>query len=503
VCLLISFCGVQGVGGILSNLHFLTLSLAAALGAQAQNSGAAFNLPPCAGDSATDDTPILWNAMRQSSSSIFFLSPSRTCYVNFAGPFRLPVGIKLIGTPGRSILRPYTTSKSLAQIDNSDITFEGLTFDAHAPVISGTQDSLIFVMNASRVNLVNNRFLPSPGGSMQRGNAVWYYNSSGRIQDNDFSDFRNQIIVRAASGLNPEISITGNHLHDNSVAGGNAIAISNDGGSVKVDLPAVIEANTIQNIHASSSSTGQDGNAVDIYLANHVRVSNNHVENVAFSCYRSASSDDAAFTANYCAGTGETAAYSEFTSTHNQWLNNYFANAHGACLNLTNLNVGGEMHTAIGNHMLKCGSSGIHAEGNAVVYGNTIDQSGNGVLIGYGSYGVNVLVKDNLITDTSGSNITQFGIGVEAGANSGVQIEGNRIDLGANWIITTEFGAPSSSTAMPPSLTVRNQALTFAMLGSPSDGSLVYCPNCRPTPVCLPNGGGAFAKRVSGAWVCQ
>lgn len=487
----------------MSNLHFLALAFAAAQGAQAQNSGAAFNLPPCAGDSATDDTPILWNAMKQSSSSIFFLSPAKTCYVNFAGSFRLPGGIKLIGTPGRSLIRPFTTSKSLAEIDSSDITFEGLTFDAHTSVFSGTQDSLIFVAKAERVNLVNNRFLPSPSGSMQRGNAVWYYDSSGRIQDNDFSDFRNQITVRADSGVNPAISIIGNDLHDNSAAGGNAIAISNDGGSVKVDLPAVIEANTIENIYASSGSTGQDGNAIDVYLAKHVRVSNNRAQSVAFSCYRSASSDDVTFTANHCSSTGETAAYSEFTSTHNQWLNNYFENAHGACLNLTNLNVGGEMHTAIGNHMVRCGSSGIHAEGNAVVYGNTIDQSGNGVLIGYGTYGVNVLVKDNLIADTSGGHITQFGIGVEAGASSGIQIEGNRIDLGANWIIATEYGVASTASAMPPSLTIRNQALMFAMLGSPSDGSLVYCPNCRPTAVCLPDGRGAFAKRVGGAWSCQ
>lgn len=43
----------------------------------------------------------------------------------------------------------------------------------------------------------------------------------------------------------------------------------------------------------------------------------------------------------------------------------------------------------------------------------------------------------------------------------------------------------------------------FNALGNSPNGSLVYCPDCMPTPVCAGKGTGAFAKRINNAWKCD
>ncbi len=487
-------------------ITYFLLFLFIPVGIFAQTTGAAFNLPACAGNPAIDDTPMLWRALNTSSSNVFFLSPARECYVNFVNAYTLPRAIKIVGTPGRSVLTPFTQTKSLAVVSNSDLVIEGVTFDAGASTLNGAQNTLIFVANAKRVSFVNDVFMSSAQGGTSSGNALWYWDSSGTIQGNDFSSFQNQVIVKADPGVNPSVAILNNNLHDNSTAGGNAIAISNDGGSTKIDASVLIDGNNISNISASTSSTGQDGNAVDIWLVNHTRISHNHVNTVRFSCFRSASSDDSVFNGNSCLNAGESAAYSEFTSLHNQWLDNYFEASAGSCLNLTNLDVGGQLHSAIGNHMVRCGTNGIAAEGNALVIGNVIDQAQYAILIGYGAYGTNVLVKDNLITDTSGSGITKFGVGIEYGVTSGIEVEGNKVSIAQNAIIPTSYGLPNPSASMPAALTIRNQSLTFSMLGSPANGSMVYCTDCVSGVMpmtCKAGGSGAFAKRVNHNWSCQ
>ncbi len=44
---------------------------------------------------------------------------------------------------------------------------------------------------------------------------------------------------------------------------------------------------------------------------------------------------------------------------------------------------------------------------------------------------------------------------------------------------------------------------SFKDLGSPRDGSMKFCPDCRMTNPCTASGSGAFAKRINGSWVCN
>jgi hypothetical protein len=45
--------------------------------------------------------------------------------------------------------------------------------------------------------------------------------------------------------------------------------------------------------------------------------------------------------------------------------------------------------------------------------------------------------------------------------------------------------------------------ITFANLGTPANGTIVYCSNCTVANPCATAGTGAFAKRLNGAWVCN
>lgn len=48
-----------------------------------------------------------------------------------------------------------------------------------------------------------------------------------------------------------------------------------------------------------------------------------------------------------------------------------------------------------------------------------------------------------------------------------------------------------------------NGGVAFASLGTPANGTFVYCNNCTIANPCAGAGTGAFAKRLNGAWVCN
>ena len=45
--------------------------------------------------------------------------------------------------------------------------------------------------------------------------------------------------------------------------------------------------------------------------------------------------------------------------------------------------------------------------------------------------------------------------------------------------------------------------VTFANLGTPANGAVVYCSNCTVAATCASGGTGALAKRLNNAWVCN
>lgn len=50
---------------------------------------------------------------------------------------------------------------------------------------------------------------------------------------------------------------------------------------------------------------------------------------------------------------------------------------------------------------------------------------------------------------------------------------------------------------------VRQTGVTFAALGTPVNGTLLYCSDCTIANPCASGGTGAFAKRLNAVWVCN
>lgn len=78
----------------------------------------------------------------------------------------------------------------------------------------------------------------------------------------------------------------------------------------------------------------------------------------------------------------------------------------------------------------------------------------------------------------------------------------------AKWFIGT---APTGSNNLTPTgaVTLGTQngidftGSTFAALGVPANGRIIYCTDCTVANPCAGAGTGAFAKRLNGAWVCN
>jgi hypothetical protein len=46
-------------------------------------------------------------------------------------------------------------------------------------------------------------------------------------------------------------------------------------------------------------------------------------------------------------------------------------------------------------------------------------------------------------------------------------------------------------------------SIAFANLGTPANGTMVYCADCAIANPCAGSGTGAFAKRLNSAWICN
>ncbi len=83
-----------------------------------------------------------------------------------------------------------------------------------------------------------------------------------------------------------------------------------------------------------------------------------------------------------------------------------------------------------------------------------------------------------------------------------------------NGVVTFALGGANMTVAqVTASSYVISSGVAFASLGTPANGSLIYCTDCTETTpascpvtqascICAASGNGAFARRVNGAWYC-
>jgi hypothetical protein len=76
-----------------------------------------------------------------------------------------------------------------------------------------------------------------------------------------------------------------------------------------------------------------------------------------------------------------------------------------------------------------------------------------------------------------------------------------RVQVAGKWI---RFGDSVTDPNVEfPGAAMRLKATVFGNLGTPTNGTIMYCSNCTITNPCAGGGTGALAKRLNGVWVCN
>ncbi|MBB5045226.1 TIGR03808 family TAT-translocated repetitive protein [Shinella fusca] len=171
----------------------------------------------------------------------------------------------------------------------------------------------------------------------------------------------------------------------------------------------IVTGNRIARIGARSGGTGQYGNGINIFRADDVMISGNHISDCAFSAIRSNAGSNVQISGNTCLGSGETAIYSEFGFEGAVVNGNLIDGAANGIL-IVNFNEGGRLASVTGNvvrnlrlegpyvHDGAGFGFGIAVEADTVVSGNTVENAPKwGLVLGWGPYMRGLVATGNLV----------------------------------------------------------------------------------------------------------
>jgi uncharacterized secreted repeat protein (TIGR03808 family) len=241
--------------------------------------------------------------------------------------------------------------------------------------------------------------------------------SSGRITELVVDGFSDGIFALDSTGL----EISSNRVR-NCANGGIRVWSSNEGGAQDGTL---VSGNDISAIR-SGGGNGQNGNGINVYRANGVRVIGNRMRGCDFSAIRLNTTNDTIVSGNTCLDSGEVAIFSEFAFSGSVIADNIIDGA-AQGISMTNFDSGGRLATCTGNIVRNIAPLsrvnpdttpvGIFAEADAVIANNAVELvPGLGIGAGWGPYLRDVVVTGNVIRECD------IGIGVSVAEGAGAAV---------------------------------------------------------------------------------
>lgn len=145
------------------------------------------------------------------------------------------------------------------------------------------------------------------------------------------------------------------------------------------------------------------------------------------------------------------------------------------------------------------------ATGNFSFSGNVMDLTGSGAM----SLGTTVATSGQIGKTWDGSSATghikwdaggvYLGSHNDVGNDDTFQVQNGEQDHIVSAVRVLQLLA--SGSTFTGTVTLGNSAQ--ASLGTPANGTLLYCTDCTVANPCGSGGSGALAKRINGAWVCN
>ena len=360
-------------------------------------------------DSDVDQSSALQTALHAASGTGYLRLPAGRFRV--AG-VRFPGNLVIEGVPGATWLvgmgQMIGAVSAQSNVVLRDIGFAG---------DSGTE-ALFGVEASDGITLDRCLFRDSPG------TALSLYRSAATIRDCDFAGHGDAAIhALDSTGL----LISGNRIADCGNAGIRVWRSETgpDG--------SIVSHNRIARIDWRGGGNGQNGNGINVYLADEVLVTDNHIADCAFTAIRLNTTRNTIVSDNQCFNSGEVAIFSEFGFSGSVIANNIVDGAAGG-ITMTNLDTGGEVAVCSGNIVRNIFPRsavnpdttpfGIFAEAEAAITGNVVENvPGTAIGAGWGPYLRNVLVASNVV------RMSRIGIAVSLADGAGaVTLSANLVD---------------------------------------------------------------------------
>ncbi|MBL0374445.1 TIGR03808 family TAT-translocated repetitive protein [Rhizobium sp. KVB221] len=306
----------------------------------------------------------------------------------------LPDNVRLQGVAGATRLVYGGEGKFLGATGAKFISLSGLVIDGANRWLADDQQGLVTFRSISNLTIEDCEI----AGAAKF--AIWAEGSSGKIAGNTISGAAESAIYAVD---NSDFEIRDNRISD---CGNGGILVHR---WTKGRDGTIVSGNRIQRIAAHGGGTGQNGNGINIFRADDVLISDNHISNCAFTAIRSNAGSNVLISANHCTNSGETAIYSEFGFEGAVIANNVIDGAANGILSV-NFNEGGRLAVISGNLIrnLKLTAPyeaedalfgiGLEAEAEASVTGNVIENAPRwGMLLGWGPYGRNISATGNVV----------------------------------------------------------------------------------------------------------
>ncbi|BDA86018.1 Tat protein [Aureimonas sp. SA4125] len=407
-------------------------------------------LTPSAGG---DQTRLLQKLLDEAalSGETLFLPPGDY----FADSLALPRVTRLAGVPGAS--RLFGPGLALTSAGAERIILDGLSIDGLAVPAGGTGRPLLDIADCPNLTVTECEI------GNAAGNALDLTRSGGRIE--------NCVIVRAGlaaiqSRDSSGLAIDGNRIED---CGNGGILVHRN--SPGLDA-SIVTGNRLARIRADAGGTGQNGNGINLFRAHGVTVSNNQLDDCAFSAIRANGGSNAIIAGNQCRNSGETALYAEF-QFEGAVISGNLVDGAAIGISIANFNEGGRLAVCTGNLVRNLRTKGpypadapgfgmgISVEADTVVSNNVVENAPlYGLKLGWGPYLRNVSATGNVF------RLCPVGIAVTVVEGAGTAVlSGNVISgadrgaiLGYRWSEAVTGDLAAEGARPPDHLTIAGNA---------------------------------------------